>query len=273
MGSPELELIEVDLLLEGVQRQFGLDLRGYCRPTLLRRLRALVRAEGLPSISALQAEVLHDEGSLDKLLRVSAGQRAELFDDPDFYLAFRRKIIPVLRTHPTARVWVAGCGAGEAAWSLAMVLDEEGLLGRSRIYATDATEAVLQTARTGALAVHDAAAEGRWLRAGGEGSLSRHLIEDRGTVQVKPALKAAVFFAQHNLATDGAFNEFNVVLCRNVLLSFNRTLHNRVHTRLHESLGRFGVLGLGRKESLTRTPHAAEYEEVEGGGRLYRRLS
>src|SRR5437879_2929835 len=111
MASPELEAIEVDLLLEGIERQFGLDLRGYCRPTLLRRLRRLLRDEGLPSVSGLQATVLHSEAALERLMQALAGQRAPLFDDPDFYLAFRQKIVPVLRTHPTPRIWVAGCGS------------------------------------------------------------------------------------------------------------------------------------------------------------------
>ena len=272
MASPELETIEVELLLEGVQRHYGLDLRGYCRPTLLRRLRRLVSDEGLGSLSALQALVLHEPPALERLQRAVSGRRVPLFDDPEFLLTFRRKVVPLLRTHPTVRAWVAGCGAGEPAWSLAMLLEEEGLLGRSKIYATDASDTLLETARSGALPALTDADGARWKRAGGDGDLSRHIAMN-GSAGVKPQLKAAVFFAQHNLATDGAFNEFNVVLCRNVLLSFNRSLHNRVHGRLHDSLGRFGILGLGRKESLARTPHSGEYEELEGGGRLYRRLS
>ncbi len=273
MATPELEAIEVDLLLEGLQRHFGLDLRGLVRPTLLRRLRRLMADEGVASISALQALVLHDEAAVERLQRALLGHRAPLFDDPDFWLAFRRKVVPDLRTHPTVRAWVASCGSGEAAWSLAMLLDEEGLLGRARIYATEAVGSILQSARSGALGTLSDVDEARWRRAGGEGSLERHVTSASGAAEVKPHLKAAVFFAEHNLATDGPFNEFNVVLCRNVLLSFNRSLHNRVHGRLHESLGRFGVLGLGRKESLQRTPHAGEYEEIEGGGRLFRRVA
>ena len=273
MASPELESLEVELLLEGVQRQFGLDLRAHCRPTLLRRLRRHLRAETLPSVSALQAQVLHDQGALERMLRGLSAQTVALFDEPDFYLAFRRKVVPQLRTHPTVRIWVAGAGSGEQAWSLAMLLDEEGMLGRFRIYATDASDAQVEASRGGVIAELDPAAEGRYQRAGGTDTLGRHLDFESGRAAIKPALKSAVFFAQHNLATDAAFNEFNVVLCRNVLLSFNRSLHNRVHGRLHESLGRFGILGLGRKESLARTPHVSEYEEIEGGGRLYRRLS
>jgi chemotaxis protein methyltransferase CheR len=154
-----------------------------------------------------------------------------------------------------------------------MLLDEEGLLARSRIYATESVGSVLQTARSGALGTLNDGDQARWHRAGGEGSLERHVTNLSGNSEVKAHLRSAVFFAEHNLATDGPFNEFNVVLCRNVLLSFNRSLHNRVHGRLHESLGRFGVLGLGRKESLQRTPHAGEYEEIEGGGRLFRRVA
>jgi chemotaxis protein methyltransferase CheR len=272
MASPELEAIEVDLLLEGVQRHFGFDLRGYCRPTLLRRLRQLVRAERLRDVSSLQSQVLHDEAAMERALRALSRTQTVLFEDPEFWLLFRRKVVPLLRTHPTARLWVASCGAGEGAWTLAMMLDEEGLLPRCRIYATDASEAELRIAQAGAVPLDDGA-EGRYARAGGAAGLGRHLLFEGGCATVREPLRGHVFFAQHNLATDAAFNEFNVVLCRNVLLAFNRSLHNRVHARLYESLGRFGILGLGRKESLLRTPHAGDYEELESGGRLYRRLT
>jgi chemotaxis protein methyltransferase CheR len=266
--SHELEAIEVDLLLDGVQRHHGVDLRGYCRPVLLQRLRRLLAAEGLPSVSALQASALHDAAALERLLRAATGPGPGLLDDPEFLLAFRKRVVPALRTFPTVRIWVAACGDGALAFSLAMVLEEEGLLPRAKIYATDGSEGALEAARRAELAC-DPSLEDRWRRAGGQGAVQRYFASPA----LAPHIRGAVFFAQHSLATDGAFNEFNAVLCRDVLLSFDRSLHNRVHGRLHESLARFGVLGLGRKESLARTPNAGDYEELDGAARLYRRLS
>ncbi|HZI13534.1 MAG TPA: CheR family methyltransferase [Myxococcus sp.] len=272
-GAAELESLEVDLLLEGVARHWGFDLRSHARPLLMRRLRRHLREERLESFSELQARVLHDGEALEGLLRTLSCTPASLFADAEFFLDFRARVVPALRTWPSVRIWHAGCGTGEDTYALAILLQEEGLGGRCRLYASDASEGLLADARTGVLPLPSEEDARRYLEAGGKGQLSDYYTRDGNWALVPPKLRDSIFFTQHSLATDGSFNEFHVIVCRDSLLTFNRTLHNRVHTRLFESLARFGFLCLGRKESLSRTPHAAAYVELEGSGRIFRRVS
>ncbi|NMO21781.1 chemotaxis protein CheR [Pyxidicoccus fallax] len=272
-ASAELESIEVDLLLEGVARQWGFDLRSHARPLLLRRLRRHLREERLDTFSALQARVLHDGEALEGLLRTLSCTPTSLFSDPAFFRDFRARVVPVLRTWPSVRVWHAGCGTGEDTYALAILLLEEGLWGRCRLYASDSSEGLLADARTGVLPLPGEEDARRYVEAGGKGALTDYYTRDGNWALLQPKLRDSIFFTQHNLATDGSFNEFHVIVCRDTLLTFNRTLHNRVHGRLFESLARFGFLCLGRKESVARTPHASAYEELEGSGRIFRRVT
>jgi len=271
--SAELEGIEVDLLLEGVRRHHGFDLRSHARPLLLRRLRRHLREERLETFSSLQERVLHDAEAMEGLLRALSCPPGTLFADPAFFLAFRTRVVPLLRTWPSVRLWHAGCGTGEETYTLAILLHEEGLLGRCRLYASDASEGLLADARTGVLPLPGDEDERNYRESGGKRSLSEYYTRDGNWAVLHRRLRDGVFFTQHNLTTDASFNEFQVVVCRDTLLAFNRTLHNRVHGRLYESLARFGFLCLGRKESLSRTPHAAAYEELEGAGRVFRRMA
>jgi chemotaxis protein methyltransferase CheR len=272
-GAAELESLEVDLLLEGVARHWGFDLRSHARPLLLRRLRRHLREERLASFSELQTRVLHDSEALEGLLRTLSCTPGSLFADAAFFLDFRARVVPALRTWPSVRIWHAGCGTGEDTYALAILLQEEGLWGRCRLYASDASEGLLADARTGVLPLPSEEDARRYLEAGGKAQLSDYYTRDGNWALLAPKLREDIFFTQHNLATDGSFNEFHVIVCRDTLLTFNRTLHNRVHTRLFESLARFGFLCLGRKESLSRTPQAAAYVELEGSGRIFRRVS
>ncbi|NTX09770.1 chemotaxis protein CheR [Myxococcus sp. CA056] len=268
-----LEALEADLLLEGVARHWGFDLRSHSRPRLLRRLRRHLREERLESFSALQARVLHDGEALEGLLRALSSTPPGLFSDAAFFRDFRTRVVPVLRTWPSVRVWHAGCGTGEDTYALAILLHEEGLWSRCRLYASDASEGLLADARTGVLPLPGEDDARRHAESGGRGSLSDSYTRDGNWALLHPRLRDGIFFTQHNLTIDGSFNEFHVIVCRDTLLSFNRALHNRVHSRLYESLARFGFLCLGRKESVARTPHVAAYEELEGSGRIFRRVS
>jgi chemotaxis protein methyltransferase CheR len=269
----ELEALELELLLEGVRRQYGFDLRHHSRPLLLRRLRRHLREERLDCFSALQARVLHDPEAMEGLLRALAVPPQPLFSDPAFFQAFRTRVVPLLRTYPSIRVWHAGCGSGEETYALAILLMEEGLWGRCRLYASDASEGLLADARTGVLPLPGEEDVRNYKEAGGRRLLSDYYTRDGNWAVLQPALRESIFFTQHNLATDGSFNEFQVIVCRDTLLAFNRPLAQRVHERLYESLVRFGFLCLGRKESVARTSHAAAYEELEGSGRVFRRVA
>jgi chemotaxis protein methyltransferase CheR len=197
-----------------------------------------------------------------------------MFRDPTFYVAFREHVVPLLRTYPFVRIWNAGCSTGEETYSLAILLEEEGLYERSRIYATDFNADVLGRARMGKFGL-DRMQEytHNYQRAGGTGDFSAYYSVEGGVARLAERLSDHVVFAQHNLASDRSFNEFNVVLCRNVLIYFGRDLQRRVHKLFYDSLARFGVLGLGQKETLRFTDLEDRYEELDQAEKLYRRIA
>lgn len=273
MRNDELESIEIQLLLEGVFRHYGYDFREYARSSLKRRIWNAIRAEQLTTVSGFQERVLHDPACMERLLLELSVNTTSMFRDPSFYLIFRRKVVPLLRTYPFIRIWHAGCSTGEEVYSMAILLEEEGLYDRCRIYATDINEVVLRKAREGIfpLAVIQEYTN-NYLKAGGTRSFSEYYTAAYDHAIFRPSLKKNVVFAQHNLVIDSSFNEFNVIACRNVMIYFQKSLQDRVHNLLHESLCLFGVLGLGDKESIRFTPHEKDYEELEHGEKLYRRV-
>jgi chemotaxis protein methyltransferase CheR len=272
--EPGLEAIEIKLLLDGVFHHYGYDFRDYAPASIRRRIVARVQAEGTGSISGLQDRVLHERACMERLLLAFTIHATSMFRDPGFYLSFRHKVVPLLRTYPFVRIWHAGCSSGEEVYSIAIVLKEEGIYERCRIYATDLSEAVLVRAREGVfpLGLMREYTE-NYQNAGGTTSFSDYYTARYDHVLFQSILRENVVFAPHNLVTDGVFNEFNVILCRNVMIYFNKPLQQRVHGLLHQSLSRFGVLGLGRKESLRFTPHETSYETLDDPERLYRRVA
>ena len=264
--DPDLERVEIELLLEGVFRHYGFDFRSYAYASIRRRLWKRVEAEALSSISELQALVLHDSTAMDRLLLDLSISVTAMFRDPDFYRVFRQDVVPLLRTYPFIRIWQAGCSLGEEAYSLAILLEEEGLYDRSLIYATDINEATLRQARE-AIFPADLMQKytQNYLASGGQQSFSEYYTARYEYAVMRPALKRNIVFSQHNLVSDGAFNEFNVILCRNVMIYFNRELQERTHALFYSSLSTFGLLGLGSKESLRLLPQEPLYEPLETG--------
>jgi chemotaxis protein methyltransferase CheR len=269
-----LEDIEIQLLLEGVHRRHGFDFRGYAPASLRRRLRRRMRAEGVATISGLQELVLHDRTALQRLLADLSISVTSMFRDPSFYRAFRERVCPILATHPFTRIWNAGCATGEETYSLAIVLQEEGLYDRCRIYATDLSEAGLEQARTGVFRL-DRMQEytENYIRAGGKRAFSEYYTAAYDAARFVGSLSDNVVFAQHNLVSDGSFNEFHAIVCRNVLIYFDRELQDRVHGLFHESLVRFGVLAVGQKESIRFTALQDRYEELDPDEKLYRKVA
>ena len=266
------ESLEISLLLEGVYQQYGFDFRQYARASLRRRLWRRVYAEGLRSISGLQEKVLHDRGAMERLLRDLSINVTSMFRDPGFFASFRTKVVPMLRTYPFLRIWNAGCSTGEETYSLAILLREVGLYERSRIYATDINESVLASAAEGIYPVAKMQEyTENYLAAGGSRSFSDYYRAAYDRAQLDRSLGENIVFAAHNLVSDRSFNEFHVVVCRNVMIYFDRTLQDRVHQLFLDSLAPFGVLALGRKETLTHSSHAEEYDVVDDAERIYRR--
>jgi chemotaxis protein methyltransferase CheR len=269
----DLERLEIGLLLEGVFRHYGFDFRSYAYASLRRRVWKRIEAEGLATVSALQDRVLHDPDAMNQLLLDLSVNVTAMFRDPSFYRVFREKVVPLLRTYPFTRIWVAGCSTGEEVFSLAILLEEEGLYGRTRIYATDINEVVLDQARRGVFPL-DKMQEytQNYIRAGGTRSFSEYYVARYDGALFSKSLLANVVFAQHNLVSDRAFNEFNAILCRNVMIYFDRSLQNRVHQLFYDSLDMFGVVGLGHKESMRFTPFEERFEELDAAERLYRKV-
>jgi chemotaxis protein methyltransferase CheR len=270
----ELEQLEIELLLEAVHRRYGFDFRQYAQASLKRRLQRRLEVEGLQTVSQLQDKLLHDRACMERLLLDLSINVTSMFRDPSFYVAFREKVVPMLRTYPFTRIWCAGCSTGEEVYSLAILLQEEGLYDRCRIYATDINENVLATAREGVYPLDKMKQYTQnYVRAGGTGDFSEYYVAAYDGARFSRSLIENVVFAQHNLAMDRGFNEFTVILCRNVMIYFDRELQDRVHTLFHESLETFGVLALGHKESIAFTLVADLYEALDAEERLYRKVA
>jgi chemotaxis protein methyltransferase CheR len=268
-----LEDVEISLLLEGLYRVHGFDFREYSRASIKRRILEMMLGEKLGTISSFQNRILHDPACLDRFLLGLSVHATSMFRDPSFYLTFRKKVVPLLRTYPTVQIWVAGCSTGEEVYSLAILLQEEQIYQRCRIYATDISHSVLRKARDGIFplaAMREYTAN--YHQAGGTHDFSDYYTAQYDSVIFRAALKNNVVFSEHNLATDGSFNEFQVIMCRNVMIYFNKDLQARVHNLLYDSLSMFGVFGLGNKESLKFTSRAAFYEHLNDNDKLYRKV-
>jgi chemotaxis protein methyltransferase CheR len=269
----DVDEIELALLLEGVYRRYGFDFREYAPASLRRRVWRRVHAEGLSTISALQDKLLHDSACMERLLLDLSINVTAMYRDPTFYVTFREKVVPLLRTYPFTRIWVAGCSTGEEVYSLAILLAEEGVYERTRIYATDINESVLDRARAGVFPL-DKMREytENYIKAGGQRAFSEYYLAKYDGAQFQRSLVENVVFAQHNLVSDRSFNEFNVVVCRNVMIYFDRALQDRVHRLFYESLTMFGVLALGAKESIRFSPFEDRFEDLDANERLYKKV-
>jgi chemotaxis protein methyltransferase CheR len=268
-----IEEVEIDLLLEAAYRLRGYDFRDYARASLRRRIQNQLRVEKVDTITRLLDKILHDASCMDRFVLGLAVNVSSMFRDPGFFRAMRQHVFPLLRTWPYIRIWQAGCSMGEEVYSVAIMLAEDGLIGRCRIYATDINETALQKAREGIypLELMQRCTQ-NYIQAGGTRSFSEYYTAAYDNAIFTPALREHVVFAKHNLVTDGPFNEFSLILCRNVLIYFNRALQDRVHRLLDDSLANFGVLGLGTKETLSLTALENRYEQVVAPHRLYRRV-
>jgi len=272
-GRLETEALELQLLLEGVYRQYGFDFREYAPASLKRRVWRRVHAEHAGTIAGLLERVLHDPEVMERLLLDLSINVTSMFRDPTFYGAFRKQVVPLLKTYPFTRIWIAGCSTGEEVYSLAILLHEEGIYNRTRIYATDINETVLARAREGVFPLEKMQEyTENYIRAGGKRSFSEYYLAKYEGALFDRALTENVVWAPHNLVQDRSFNTFNTILCRNVMIYFDRALQTRVHQLFYESLERFGILALGHKESIRFTGIENAYEELDVHERLYRKV-
>jgi chemotaxis protein methyltransferase CheR len=264
--------IEMRLLVEAIYLRYHYDFRGYAHASLKRRLVAAMGRFGCKTLSQLQDRVLHDPQMFPRLLDFLTVQVSEMFRDPRYFLSLREQVVPMLRTYPSLKVWVAGCSTGEEVYSLAILLREEGLLERTIIYATDINVQALEKAEAGVFDVDRIAGfTENHRRAGAKSSLSDYYTAAYGSAVFDKSLRSHVVFSDHSLATDSVFAEVQLVSCRNVLIYFERPLQDRAIGLFREALGRKGYLGIGAKESLRFSSHADAFDEVAREDRIYQK--
>lgn len=265
--------MEIDLLLEAVYRLSGFDFRQYNRSSIARRIYNRMKINSIPTISRVIEKVFHEEDFLKQLLNDFSINVTEMFRNPSFFKAFREIVVPKLREYPEIRIWHAGCATGEEVYSMAILLEEEGLLDKSVIYATDMNENVLEKARQGAFPIHRMQAYTKnYMLAGGIDAFSEYYETDYRYAYFRPSLLKNIIFAQHNLVTDQSFNEFHVIICRNVLIYFSPALQTQVHHLFYDSLSKNGFLSLGDKETLRSEDIISKYREVVGKERIYQKI-
>jgi chemotaxis protein methyltransferase CheR len=264
--------IEFKLLIDAIYHMYHYDFRNYSTASLRRRLRAAMTRFGCNTLSQLQDKVVHDAAVFPALLDFLTVQVSEMFRDPGYFLALREQVVPLLRTYPSLKVWVAGCSAGEEAYSLAILLQEEGLLSKTLIYATDINSGMLQKAAAGVYDVNRIAGfTANHHRSGARSSLSDYYSAAYGRAVFNKSLKDHIVFSDHSLATDSVFAEVQLVSCRNVLIYFDRALQDRAIGLFHDALCRQGFLGIGAKESLRFSSRADTFLDFVPAQRIYQK--
>jgi chemotaxis protein methyltransferase CheR len=272
-GDTELEDIEIKLLLDGIRLRYGYDFREYALGPLRRGVASAMAREHVRSVSAYQDRILRDANCMQRFLSSVGVSVTSMFRDPELMLCVREEVVPILRTYPSSRVWVAGCATGEEAYALAIVLEEEGLLRRSTIYATDLNEDMLAVARLGSFPAERVRRyEEAYRSSGGQLGLDAHYAVSGRSARFNRNLKDSITWARHSLVTDGSFNDFHLIVCANVLIYFRSSLQERAQRLFYDSLVRGGFLALGKRESLLNCPDRNHYEQVRDGVNLFRKI-
>lgn len=274
--KPQLHATDIELrmLIEAVYLQYNYDFRDYTGASQKRRVLHALREMDCPTISALQAKVMHDPAAFSQLLQYLTIPVTEMYRDPSFYLSLREQVMPFLKTYPSLKIWVAGCSTGQEVYSMAIMLREEGLLERAIIYATDINPQSLETARRGVFPLeHMQLYTENYQAAGGKTAFSNYYTAAYGGARFDQSLVENVTFADHSLSTDSVFSETHLISCRNVMIYFNRKLQNRVFGLFHESLCHRGFLALGSKESIDFSDYGNRFEALAKRDRIYRKLA
>lgn len=268
----ENQNIELQLLLQAIYLKYGYDFRNYAKASIKRRIQHRLNADGFENISAIQHRVLNDVSFFDTLLLDLSINVTEMFRDSTFSRALREKVFPLLKNFPYLKIWHAGCSSGEEVYSMAILLKEAGLYERAQLYATDMNEVVLKQAKEGIYPINRLKQyTANYQKAGGQESFSEYYTAHYDHVVMNKSLKEHILFSDHNLATDGVFGEMHLIMCRNVLIYFNRELQNRVFGLFYDSLCNSGFLCLGSKESIRMSSYSDSFEDVVREEKIYRK--
>ena len=263
---------EISLLLEAVFQKYGYDFRQYSQAHIKRRIANKMAMSGFEDILQMQTKIMNDENVAASFLQDLSITVTEMFRDPDFYKALRETVIPILKTYPFIKIWHAGCSTGEEVYSMAIMLQEEGLYNRTTIYATDFNQQALNLAKEGFFS--NAMIQGytaNYQLSGGIESFSNYYTSNYNNVIMNQSLKKNIVWANHNLVTDSVFAEVHLLLCRNVLIYFDKQLQNKVQSIFYNSLINGGVLCLGSKESLSLTDIYNNYSELDKKQRIFKK--
>jgi chemotaxis protein methyltransferase CheR len=273
MMNPEIEQIEFKLLIEAIYQVYGYDFRDYAPASLKRRVQKSMDNLGVKNISEFQYNVLHDKQALTDFLNTVSIDVTSMFRDPDFFLAVRQKIFPMIRDLPFIRIWHAGCATGEEIYSMSILLQEENLYDKARIYATDMNAVVLEKSKNGIFPLKNIQSyTENYYKAGGIHDFSMYYTAKYNNAIMKPELKKNIVWAQHNLVTDGSFHEFDLILCRNVMIYFEKPLQEHVYKLFLDSMPIGGVLGIGKKESMYSSAFRSNYLEIDERIKLFKRI-
>ncbi len=270
MDETEIKNIETDVFLDAVQRRFGYDFSGYARASIRRRVDALRSARGFARVADLIPWVLREEGALEIVLSSLSVPVTEMFRDPEVFAQLREQVIPKLATFPRIRIWQAGSATGEEAYSLSILMIEAGLHERTQIYATDINDRALSRARDAIYPLDRMKLYAEnYRRAGGSGSFADYYTARYGGGMLRQDVRENVYFSHHNLVTDGSFNEFHLIVCRNVLIYLDTSFQDRVLQLIRNSLTDGGYLCLGTKESMRITQHCSVFQALHLPSRIY----
>jgi len=264
--------LEISLLLEAIYQKYGYDFRQYSEAHIRRRIMNRMAMSGLEDVSQIQSMVLKDETFASQLLQDLSITVTEMFRDSGFYKSLRENVMPILKTYPFIKIWHAGCATGEEAYSMAILMLEEGLYDRTTIYATDFNQQALNKAKEGIFS-NELIKEytTNYQLSGGKESFSGYYTSNYGNVIMNQSLKKNIVWANHNLVTDSAFAEVHLILCRNVLIYFDKNLQNKVQKLFYHSLINGGILCLGSKESLRFTDLYEEYSELDKKQKIFKK--
>jgi chemotaxis protein methyltransferase CheR len=269
----ELESKEVDLLLEAVYKRYGYDFSGYSRASIKRRIQRIIEKLKLRSLYELKYQLINDESVFVDFLQNITVNVTEMFRDPHFYKSLTKNVFPQLATYPFIKIWHAGCSTGEEVFSMAILLKEAGLLDRAKLYATDINPLALNKAKQGIFPLRNIKEYTQnYRQAGGEHDFSDYYTAKYDNAIFDQSLKKNMVFSLHNLVSDQSFNEFNLIICRNVLIYFEKNLQDRVIKLFTNSLVILGYLGLGSKESLLFTEVRNHYQSVDLAEKIYKRI-
>lgn len=269
-----IEKIEIDLIMEAVNRYYGYDFSNYSKAHIKRRLLVFLSKYRYASISEMQHHVLHNPTIFEEFLNNFSINVTEMFRDPTFYLDFRKKVAPLLKTYPYLKIWIAGCATGEEVYSFAIMLKEEGLLDRTTIYATDFNKEAIQKAKKAIYNIDTIKAyTSNYQKAGGTCSFSDYYMANYNSVIIDKSLKNNIVYAEHNLVTDGVFTEANLIVCRNVLIYFNRDLQNKVLRLFDESMVTGGFLALGTKETIQFSSINKKYSTISKNNKIFKKTT